>query len=71
MSKRPYKHISYRTGIATEVLIGDLHFYLVARTRDDLSAAFHRIPDIKAAYNGDLAQRVKISHAPEPKPCHS
>jgi hypothetical protein len=59
--KRQYQHVNYRTGIATEVTLPDLNCWLVARTTDDLRAAFTRITEGKAHFNSDLAQSVKIS----------
>jgi len=64
------RHIPYKSGIATEVVLGDLSFILVARTAVDLADAFTAIPGIKDPYRDDLSQHVKITMIrtqPEPK----
>jgi hypothetical protein len=61
MKTKVKRHIPYRSGIATEVILGDLAFFIVARTAADLADAFRTIPGIKDPYREDLSQHVKIT----------
>jgi hypothetical protein len=69
--KRRYRHIPYRTGIATEVGFAGLEFTLVAKNPEKLIAAFTRITGGLIAFDPANTQPVKISHNPERRPCHA